>query len=176
MAVALEHVSWVPAILHHDVVCQIAEEERSAGKPVYLAFLYDEIVRRQIASRAPKSDPDLDIMEALGRRDKQVLEVARTRLESALRAAGIMNDKRLPLGAGDRMQSMAQSAAGLLQANQQQLVGAAGHGSSRSSASSSKKLSPKEPEEPPSKRKLKKQAWWSDKMAKHAGKKRKRGW
>ena len=89
IAVSVSQLSWVSAIAHADVVAQIVETERAEGRSGYLAFFYDELLRRQLAARAAKSDPNLDILDSLSKLDRPLLEVARTRLDAALQAAGV---------------------------------------------------------------------------------------
>ena len=64
MAVAVGHWTWPAALLHHDNIAKLSEQERAEGKGPFLARLYDEMSRRQVAARALKSDPDLEILEA----------------------------------------------------------------------------------------------------------------
>jgi hypothetical protein len=54
MAVALGHLSWVQALAHNDTICAIVEEEKEEGKGPYLAFLYDDMLRRQLEKRFQK--------------------------------------------------------------------------------------------------------------------------
>jgi hypothetical protein len=72
-----------------DIVLQISESERGEGKPPYAAFLYDDMLRRQVANRAQKNDPTLDLNEVFGKRDKELLSIAMQRLYSVLRHADL---------------------------------------------------------------------------------------
>ena len=89
-AVAMDQVSWVHILIHGDIIAQIAEEERADKRPPYIAFLYDELLRRQVEKRAHKKDPNLDLMEVFGKVDKALLSVARQRLNAALKQAGMV--------------------------------------------------------------------------------------
>ena len=111
VAVAVGHMSWVAAILHHDNIAKLCEAERCEGRGPYLAFLYDELARRQIAARALKNDPDLEIQEVVTTLDKSLLEVARSRLDSALRSAGLMGSRSSSSGlAGNAASAMVDQA------------------------------------------------------------------
>ena len=60
-AVATKQVTWTVTLGHLDVVLQICEQEKIKGRAAYLAFLYDDLVRRQ---RARRADPLLDILQS----------------------------------------------------------------------------------------------------------------
>jgi hypothetical protein len=186
VAVSLEQISWVAAILHHDLVAKICETERQEGRGPYLAFIYSEILRKQINARALKSDPELDVQDALSTMDKSILEIARTRLEAALRAAGLIGGKTSSAGlAGNAASSMveqASAAAGALRRQQQQGLSAAAAmanqggssgGKGKGAGKGSKSSGPDRQHSPPSsKRKTKKQQYW--KNVKESGKSRRR--
>ena len=65
---------------HANQMYKLAEEERIAGTGPALVFVYDELLRKSIATRAEWCDPSLDLLTAFGEVEKQVLEAARTRL------------------------------------------------------------------------------------------------
>ena len=65
---------------HANQMYKLAEEERISGTGPALAIIYDEVLRKSIATRAEWGDPSLDLMTAFGEVEKQVLEAARTRL------------------------------------------------------------------------------------------------
>ena len=88
IALSVSQLSWVSAITHAEVVAQIRETKREEARSGYLAFFYDKLLRRQLAARAAKSDPNLDLVDSLSRIDRPWL-VAKTRLVAALQAAGI---------------------------------------------------------------------------------------
>ncbi len=92
-AVATDQMKWTWAIAHSDQVCQLAESERHAGRGPYVAFVYDDMLRRQIATRCVKKDPALKMSEAFESIDKELLQVVRQRLESVLVDAGISSSR-----------------------------------------------------------------------------------
>ena len=63
VAVATGHMAWPTAlaVAHMDIVLQLAEQERMKGNRPFLAFLYEELLRKSWARRAEKGDPALDI-------------------------------------------------------------------------------------------------------------------
>ena len=52
-------------------------------------FVYDELERRQLENRAATKDPILDKNQTFGRVDKSPFSLARQRLDTALRQAGL---------------------------------------------------------------------------------------
>ena len=88
-AVALEQLTWPQAAMHSDIIMQLAEKERCEGRGPYLAFLYDELLRRQIETSARKQDPDLVLDEVFSCIDRRLLSVAEARLPSVLEKAKI---------------------------------------------------------------------------------------
>jgi hypothetical protein len=166
----MDQVSWVHILLHGDIISRIAEEERADKRPPYIAFLYDELLRRQVEKRAQKRDPDLDLVEVFGKVDKALLSVARQRLNAALKQAG--------MAGGTGAQATIATPADLLQSHTARLVEAGremqrqperqprthprkmpwqaddAHGSGGGSAGSGEDVS---------KRKAKKNNWWQDK-------------
>ena len=169
-AVAMDQVSWVHILLHGDIISRIAEEERADKRPPYIAFLYDELLRRQVEKRAQKRDPDLDLVEVFGKVDKALLCVARQRLNAALKQAG--------MAGGTGSQATIATPGDLLQSHTARLMEAGremqrqperqprthprkmpwqaedAHGSGGGSAGSGEDVS---------KRKAKKHNWWQDK-------------
>ena len=89
VAVAAKQLSWPDVLSHADIVMQLAEQERLKGRPPYLAFVYEEIVRKSFARRAEKRDPDLKISQEIQRVDKDILDIARHRLTDVLKDAGM---------------------------------------------------------------------------------------
>eukprot|EP00959_Pyramimonas_sp_CCMP1952_P169659 3544193-Pyramimonas_sp.AAC.1 len=70
---------WPMVLAHADQMQTMAEDERASGHGPALAFVYDELFRKSIASSA-ECDPSLDVIATFSEVDKQVLEAARTRL------------------------------------------------------------------------------------------------
>ena len=48
-------------------MCKLAEEERISGTHPALVFIYDELLRKSIATGAEWDDPSLDLMTVLRR-------------------------------------------------------------------------------------------------------------
>jgi hypothetical protein len=111
VAVALKHMS-LPAVLSYmNVIYQIAESERAAGNSPYLAILYDDLLRRDFQRRAERRDPTFDLLEAVQRIDKQILQAARTRLSSVLSAAGLQHGRNVGGASGPTGSSSSQLSA-----------------------------------------------------------------
>ena len=79
-AVAMEQMTWPMVLSHANQMYKLAEEERISGYGPALVFIYDELLRKSIETRAEWSDPSPDLMTVFGEVEKQVLETARTRL------------------------------------------------------------------------------------------------
>ena len=79
-AVAMEQMTWPTVLSHANQMYNLAEEERISGTGPAPVFVYDELLRKSIATTAEWGDPSLDLMTAFGEVEKQVLEAARTRL------------------------------------------------------------------------------------------------
>ena len=84
VVVAAEQFTWPTVLAHQSVVFRLAEEERVSGGSVLLAVLYDAIIRQQWANRALQCDPELNIPAAAQKLEKQVLMMARCRLDILL--------------------------------------------------------------------------------------------
>ena len=74
VAVAIGQVKWAFVFAHFNVIAKMFEEEKT------IAFLYDDLCRRQWAKRAQAGDPELDLAAEVVKINKQVLESAKTRL------------------------------------------------------------------------------------------------
>ena len=88
-AIAAEQITMVQAVIHCDMIMQLAELEKMEKRPPYLAFLYDELLRKQIEKRVQKRDPNINLTDIFSTLDKQLVAVAKQRLSSALKLAGI---------------------------------------------------------------------------------------
>ena len=69
--------SWADVVAHVDVVAQLSEQQRLKGRPPFLAFVYEELMRKNWARRAEKGDPELNISQAAQRIVKDILDIAR---------------------------------------------------------------------------------------------------
>ena len=85
VAVAAKQLSWPDVLSRADIVMQLAEQECLKGRPPYLAFVYEEIVRKSFARRDEKRDADLKISQEIQRVDKDILGTARHRLTDVLK-------------------------------------------------------------------------------------------
>ena len=101
MAVACEHMSWPTALVHLDVISQLAEAERLKGRPPYVAFIYDQMSRQQWSWRAEKKDPSLDIVGEAQRVDKELLDVVYQRCANVLEEAGMGSNPGSASGMGN---------------------------------------------------------------------------
>jgi hypothetical protein len=165
--IALKQLTWCQALCHADVISQLAEEERQDGRPPFAAFLYDELLRRQLEKRASRSDPSLNLDEVFLTVDKTLLAVARQRLAGVLRAAAIAPAKPDFTAQAANYKSQAEQAATALHQQQADRVraGSAAQGGkgSKSSASSAGSWQDWGNQQQSSSRQAKKSKWWNDK-------------
>ena len=171
--VALGQLTWPQAIMHANTVAQIAEEERMQGKPPFTAFLYEELLRKQLEKRASRGDPTLDLNESLLHVDKPLMEVAKQRLSSVLRAASIPTAGGSVPGPGS-LRAQAESAAAALagqQTDRMEAAEAAFHqptyskgGKGGGGKGGKKGQKGKAPKGAPSGRAAKKRDWYFDKL------------
>ncbi len=84
---------------HLDIIMRLAEEARAAGDSIFLPILYDQLLRKNLADRALKRDPELDIEAEFTKVNKEVLALARSRLAITLDAAGVKDKSHQPHGA-----------------------------------------------------------------------------
>ena len=60
--VAMGQMTWLMVLSHANQMYKLAEEERISGTGPALVFIYDELLRKSIATRAEWGDPSLDLM------------------------------------------------------------------------------------------------------------------
>jgi len=161
-AIAAEQITMVQAVIHCDMIMQLAELEKMEKRPPYLAFLYDELLRKQIEKRVQKRDPNINLTDIFSTLDKQLVAVAKQRLSSALKLAGIaIKEPHQELAASAlQQQQETMDRAGRAMASQP-LPWMRGNGRSTSSGSQPQ-AEPEETERPLSKRKQSKKTWWQD--------------
>ena len=53
VAISTKQLSWPDVLSHIDVVTQLAEQERQKGNPPFLAFVYEELMRKNWSPRSP---------------------------------------------------------------------------------------------------------------------------
>ena len=94
VAVATDQLTSSTVLSHMDVVMQLAEQERQKGNRPYLAFLYDELLRKNWSRRAEKRDPELKIADEAQRIDRDIVDVARHRLSEVLRETGLQQQEK----------------------------------------------------------------------------------
>jgi len=85
-AVALGHLSWAQAMMHVQIVLKILEEEKAEGRGPTMAFVYEDMVRKQLERRSHTNDPTLRVMELLSEPDRATLSAAKQRVMSALKS------------------------------------------------------------------------------------------
>ena len=161
VAIAAEQITMVQAAIHCDMIMQLAEQEKIERRPPYLAFLYDELLRKQIEKRVQKRDPNIILTDIFSTLDKQLLEVAKQRLTSALKLAGIATKEPHQEVAASALQQQqdVMDRAGRAMASQQ-LPWMRGNG--RAASSGSQPQAETDEERPISKRKQNKKTWWQD--------------
>ena len=166
VAVATSQLSWPVVLAHMDIVLQLVEQERMKGNRPFLAFLYEELLRKNWARRAEKGDPSLDIPAEAQRIDKDLLDIAKHRLAEVMKEAGLgEHDARQVVSSGSKdslgfaelvnrqlaaaeaAQKQAEKATQQLAAVQQQVLNKQPQASSDGAA-------------PPSKRAIKTHQWW----------------
>ncbi len=89
MAVGLEHLSWATVFAHVDIILKYAEELQAKGESAYAAILYDDVVRKTLATRAQRDDPNLVIPTEMAKVSTTLQESVETRLQLVLSSAGI---------------------------------------------------------------------------------------
>ena len=89
VAVTLGHLSWPMVLSHVDVIMRMAEDCRMQNVSPYVAILYDDLLRKSIAQRAQRKDPDLKMDEIFKSCVKEIREAAQQRLSHVLAAAGL---------------------------------------------------------------------------------------
>ena len=89
VAVTLGHLSWPMVLSHVDVIMRMAEDCRMQNVSPYIAILYDDLLRKSIAQRAQRKDPDLKMDEIFKSCVKEIREAAQQRLSHVLAAAGL---------------------------------------------------------------------------------------
>ena len=53
-AVSLGHLTWAESMVHFNTIMQLVEEEKLQGRGPAVAFVYDELIRRQLERRCAK--------------------------------------------------------------------------------------------------------------------------
>ena len=104
-AISCKHLELAPGLAYFCLIAQIAEEARvSAGSP-HLAFVYDELQRKQWAQRVVSGDK-VDFAADTMVRDKELLELARARYTLVMQQAGLMQQPpdHKPAAASDSVQ------------------------------------------------------------------------
>ena len=70
-------------------MAKLVEKQKSVKHSQFLIILYDDLFRRQLAKRANRSEPDLDVQKSFRVVDATILVAATLRLEAVLEAAGL---------------------------------------------------------------------------------------
>eukprot|EP00438_Fugacium_kawagutii_P029513 Skav222739 [mRNA] locus=scaffold2390:473992:475065:+ [translate_table: standard] len=102
VAVATGQLSWPAVLAHVDNVLQLAEQERMKGNRPFLAFLYEELLRKNWARRAEKGDPSLDIPCESQKIDKDLLDIAKHRMAEVMKEAGLSEQQVRPSASSQR--------------------------------------------------------------------------
>ena len=119
-AISCGQLTWVGLMAHFEVVCQIAHREQHTYKKAatFLAMLHDELARRALAQRTRARDPEIsgvpDIEKCRAKIDKQLLEMAKSRLVTTMANAGLdvqrWMDQPLPSASSARLDDNTASA------------------------------------------------------------------
>ena len=72
---------------------KMAEEARLAGESPYLAILYDDLLRKTVSERAKRRDPELDLDAEFVKVNKEIFQLAKSRLAHVLSAAGVTSER-----------------------------------------------------------------------------------
>ena len=88
LAVALEQMSWPVVLMHMGIINQLVERERSANRGPFAAFLYDDMLRKRVATRVARHE-SLVLTDVFAHVDKTLYETVQQRLAGVLHAAGI---------------------------------------------------------------------------------------
>ena len=75
VAIATKQLTLSQSLSYFAVVSQIAEEERAVNGNAYLAFVYDDMFRKQVSHKTRLGEA-LDMQVELASRDRQVLDLA----------------------------------------------------------------------------------------------------
>ena len=123
-AVALGHFSWAQAMMHVQTVLKLAEEEKAEGRGPAMAFIYEDMLRKQLERRCLANDPTLKVMDLLSEPDRATLSAARQRVMSAMKTipakAQSQGDGSLARAfASNQKEEAKQAAAALKRQNQQ---------------------------------------------------------
>ena len=89
MAIAMGQLTWNGVLGHYNTIMRLAEECKLDQDGQFLPMLYDDLLRKQMASRAEARDPLLMVEAELQKPNKAVLTAARTRLGTVVAAAGL---------------------------------------------------------------------------------------
>ena len=100
-AVGTQQWTWAQILSHQDTVYQVAESEAMQGGTPLTAVLYDDMVRKQWASRAKKNDPSFDLSALVVKVDVAILALAKARIQAVMQmAATKTSTPAVPPGGG----------------------------------------------------------------------------
>ena len=129
-AAAFGHLTWSQVLLHFNSIMRLVEEEKLEGRGPSLAFLFDDMLRRQIEKRAEKGDPTLQLDTLLAEADRSTVAAARQRLNGLLKAtplgSGSSGSQDFARASAASMKEDAKRAARALNAQQEERAAAAG--------------------------------------------------
>ena len=103
-AIACDNITVCMFLAYQSVIARIAEDQRVRGKPIHLAFIYDELFRRSIAQRLRQGEV-VDMEKAFAKTDEETLEIAKSRFENTLEAASSFDRAGAPMSEFDATQS-----------------------------------------------------------------------
>jgi len=109
-AISTKHMCVVSVLGHAQTIARISEERRGVEHHhVALSVQYDELRRRNWEARAARGDPDLNIRTEAWSIDREILDLAKARLEQVVVNAGLGHRKE-KAGPGQSTQVTSESA------------------------------------------------------------------
>jgi len=109
-AISTKHMCVVSVLGHAQTIARISEERRGVEHHhVALSVQYDELRRRNWEARAARGDPDLNIRTESWSIDREILDLAKARLEQVVVNAGLRHRKE-KAGQGQATQVTSESA------------------------------------------------------------------
>ena len=94
-AISTKHMCIVSVLGHAQTIARISEERRGVEHHhVALSVQYDELRRRNWEARAARGDPDLNIRRESWAIDRELLDLAKARLETVVLNAGMATRRK----------------------------------------------------------------------------------
>lgn len=91
-AVACGHITLRILVQQLNVMLGLWAEVRVAGESHYIPFLYDELLWGSRSARAEQKDPEFDIAKASEKINKEILVIAKLKLQTTLHSVGVIQN------------------------------------------------------------------------------------